>query len=102
MGVFAAVVAGCPALHAASCATAVLPTPTRPPLLQALLRGSMRKAFSGFDLLMLGLGITIASGWSQLSGYAAQQFAGPAVVVSYVFSGLAALLAACCFSDLCQ
>lgn len=44
--------------------------------LQALLRGSLRKAFSGFDLLLLGLGIVIGSGWAQLSGVTAQQFAG--------------------------
>ena len=43
---------------------------------QALLRGSLRKAFGGFDLLCLGLGIVIGSGWAQLTGNAAQQYAG--------------------------
>jgi APA family basic amino acid/polyamine antiporter len=71
-------------------------------LREALLRGSMRKAFGGFDLLMLGLGITVASGYAQLTGYAAQEFAGPAVILSYMFSGMAALLAACCFAELSQ
>ncbi|KAI7840220.1 hypothetical protein COHA_006002 [Chlorella ohadii] len=71
-------------------------------LQEALLRGSMRKAFGRFDLLMLGLGITVASGYAQLSGYAAQQYAGPAVIVSYVFSGVAAVVAACCFAELSQ
>ena len=65
--------AGCSSPLDSSC-----PPPAHPCRrnLQALLRGSMRKAFGGFDLLMLGLGITIASGFAQLTGYAAQQYAG--------------------------
>ena len=43
---------------------------------QALLRGSLRKAFGMFDLLCLGLGIVIGSGWGQLSGAAAELYAG--------------------------
>lgn len=45
-------------------------------ILQALLRGSLRKAFGGLDLWLLGLGIVIASGWAQLTGTAAQEYAG--------------------------
>ena len=45
-------------------------------LQEALLRGSLRKAFNGFDLLMLGLGIVIGTGWGLLSGIAAETFAG--------------------------
>ncbi|EFN54400.1 hypothetical protein CHLNCDRAFT_36103 [Chlorella variabilis] len=69
-------------------------------LQEALLRGSLRKAFSGFDLLLLGLGIVIGSGWAQLSGVTAQQFAGPSIILSYLFSGVAMLLAAACFAEL--
>ena len=46
------------------------------PCLQALLRGSLRKAFGMFDLLCLGLGIVIGSGWTQLTGSTAQQYSG--------------------------
>ena len=52
------------------------PAPTSHLSAQALLRGSLRKAFGGFDLLFLGLGIVIGSGWAQLTGMAAQTFAG--------------------------
>ncbi|PSC68357.1 cationic amino acid transporter 1-like [Micractinium conductrix] len=68
---------------------------------EALLRGSLRKAFGMFDLLCLGLGIVIGSGWGQLSGAAAELYAGPAVILSYLFSGVAALLTAACFAELC-
>ncbi|KAL4429605.1 hypothetical protein ABPG77_008654 [Micractinium sp. CCAP 211/92] len=70
-------------------------------LQEALLRGSLRKAFNGFDLLMLGLGIVIGSGWAQLTGTAAQQYSGAAIFISYLFAGLAALLASACYSELC-
>ena len=50
---------------------------------------------------MLGLGIVVATGWAQLTGTAAQQYSGPGIVVSYMLSGVAALLAACCFAELC-
>lgn len=43
---------------------------------QALLRGSLRKAFNSFDLLCLGLGIVIGTGWGLLSGVAAETYAG--------------------------
>jgi len=36
----------------------------------------MRKSLGTFNLLCLGLGIVMGSGWSQLTGAAAQQYAG--------------------------
>ena len=45
-------------------------------LLQAMLRGALRKAFSGFDLLMLGLGIVMGTGAFTLTGQAQAQYAG--------------------------
>jgi hypothetical protein len=42
-------------------------SPLRP---QAMLRGSLRKTFGGFDVLCLGLGILIGSGWAQFTGTA--------------------------------
>jgi APA family basic amino acid/polyamine antiporter len=72
-----------------------------PPTLQALLRGSLRKAFGGLDLWLLGLGIVIASGWAQLTGSAAQQYAGPSIIISYLVSGVAALLSGACYAELC-
>ena len=48
----------------------------RRPCAQALLRGSLRKAFGGFDLWMLGLGLVVASGWASLTGQAGQLYAG--------------------------
>ncbi|KAL4419847.1 hypothetical protein ABPG75_006945 [Micractinium tetrahymenae] len=66
---------------------------------EAMLRGGLRKAFGGLDVLMLGCGIVIGSGWAQLMGTSAL-YAGPAVTVSVLISGLAALLAAACYGEL--
>lgn len=43
---------------------------------EAMLRGALRRSFSGFDLLMLGLGIVIGTGAFTLTGQAQAQFAG--------------------------
>lgn len=44
--------------------------------MQAMLRGNLRKTFTKFDLLMLGLGIVIGSGVFSLTGKAAALTAG--------------------------
>lgn len=38
---------------------------------EAMMRGTLRKAFGAFDVVCLGLGVVIASGWAQLLGNAA-------------------------------
>lgn len=37
-----------------------------PPCPQAMLRGSLRKMFGPWDILFLGVGIVIGSGWAQV------------------------------------
>ena len=41
-----------------------------------MLRGNLRKAFHGFDLLMIGLGIVIGTGAFSLTGEAQAKYAG--------------------------
>uniref|UniRef100_A0A1D2A014 Cationic amino acid transporter C-terminal domain-containing protein n=1 Tax=Auxenochlorella protothecoides TaxID=3075 RepID=A0A1D2A014_AUXPR len=67
---------------------------------EALLRGNLRKVFSGFDLLMLGLGITIGGGVWRLTGHAASSLAGPSIIVSYLLAGMACTFAAACYGEL--
>ena len=71
-GGFAACTAPASAPRMTSGSSFLLPTARA----SVVMRGSLRKAFSGFGLLMLGLGIVIGSGWAQLSGMAGQQYAG--------------------------
>jgi APA family basic amino acid/polyamine antiporter len=69
-------------------------------LAEAMLRGSLRRAFSRFDLLMMGLGIVIGTGFFSLTGPAAILLAGSAVTLSYALVGLGMLAAAACFAEL--
>ncbi|KAJ6798157.1 putative cationic amino acid transporter 6, chloroplastic-like isoform X2 [Iris pallida] len=51
------------------------------------------------DLVALGLGGMVGAGVFVVSGRAARDFAGPAVVVSYAIAGLCALLSAFCYTE---
>ncbi|WP_445491480.1 amino acid permease [Niallia sp. 03133] len=67
---------------------------------QANHKGShLKKDLGGFDLTMLGIGATIGTGIFVLTGVAASLHAGPALVISFILSGLACLFAALCYSE---
>ncbi|KAL7476363.1 hypothetical protein ACHAW6_002232 [Cyclotella cf. meneghiniana] len=53
-----------------------------------------------FDLVSIGLGGTIGSGIFVLNGLIAHSYAGPAVFLSWIISGFAALLSGCCYAEL--
>jgi APA family basic amino acid/polyamine antiporter len=53
----------------------------------------LRQTLTAFDLVALGIGCIVGAGIFVLTGVAAAQHAGPAIVVSFVISG-----AACAFS----
>jgi len=57
---------------------------------------SLKRALGPVNLITLGIGAIIGAGIFVLTGSAAAQFAGPAIVLSYVLAGLA-----CCFAGLC-
>ena len=52
-----------------------------------------------FDLITLGVGITIGAGIFVLSSVIAHKYAGPATVLSWGLSGFAALLSAMCYAE---
>lgn len=60
----------------------------------------LRRALNAFDLIMLGVGGIIGAGIFVLTGQAAANKAGPAVVISYIISGIAASFAALSYSEL--
>jgi amino acid transporter len=53
-----------------------------------------------FDLVSIGVGGTIGSGIFVLNGLIAHSYAGPAVFLSWILSGFAALLSGCCYAEL--
>ena len=60
----------------------------------------LKQTLTAKDLTILGVGAIIGAGIFVLTGIAAAKYAGPAIVVSFVFAGIACALAALCYSEL--
>ena len=60
----------------------------------------LKRVLSAFDLTLLGIGAIIGTGIFVLTGIAAANQAGPAVVISFVISGLACAFAALAYAEL--
>lgn len=60
----------------------------------------LKKCLSAFDLALLGIGCAIGTGIFVLTGIAAATESGPAVVLSFVFAGIASAFAALSYSEL--
>lgn len=59
----------------------------------------LKKSLGAFDLATLGIGAIIGTGIFVLTGVAAAQHAGPALVLSFILSGLACGFAALCYAE---
>jgi APA family basic amino acid/polyamine antiporter len=60
---------------------------------------SLRRTLSALDLTLLGIGAIIGTGIFVLTGTAAANQAGPAIMMSYVAAGLACGFAALCYAE---
>jgi len=60
---------------------------------------SLKKDLGAMDLTMLGIGAIIGTGIFVLTGVAASEHAGPALVISFILSGLACVFAALCYAE---
>ncbi|HZR40438.1 MAG TPA: amino acid permease [Ktedonobacteraceae bacterium] len=59
----------------------------------------LKKELSALDLILFGIGIIIGTGIFVLTGIAAATSAGPAIVISFLISGLTCGLAALCYAE---
>src|SRR2546427_10511090 len=66
---------------------------------EALTDQSLKRALGPLNLTTLGIGAIIGTGIFVLTGTAAAQNAGPAVVLSFVLAGIASTFAALCYSE---
>ncbi len=64
-------------------------------------RGSkaLKRTLTAMDLTLLGIGAIIGTGIFVLTGTAAANQAGPAIVLSYVLAGVACAFAALCYAE---
>src|SRR5512132_2903632 len=60
---------------------------------------SLKRTLTAMDLTLLGIGAIIGTGIFVLTGTAAANQAGPAIVLSYVLAGLACGFAALCYAE---
>ena len=60
---------------------------------------ALKRVLGPVSLTLLGVGAIIGAGIFVLTGLAAAQYAGPAVVLSFVFAGVACALAGLCYSE---
>ncbi|MCB5185350.1 amino acid permease [Methylobacillus gramineus] len=63
-------------------------------------QSGLKKCLSAFDLALLGIGCAIGTGIFVLTGIAAANYAGPAVVLSFILAGLAAGFAGFAYAEL--
>lgn len=59
----------------------------------------LKKALNSKELVALGIGAIIGAGIFVLSGQAAAQYAGPAIVISFIISAVACALAGLCYAE---
>ena len=62
--------------------------------------GTLRRALGPLNLTTLGVGGIIGAGIFVLTGQAAAQYAGPAIVLSFMLAGLACTFAGLCYAEL--
>jgi basic amino acid/polyamine antiporter, APA family len=60
---------------------------------------ALRRTLTAMDLTLLGIGAIIGTGIFVLTGTAAANQAGPAIVMSYVLAGLVCAFAALCYAE---
>ncbi|HUW93544.1 MAG TPA: amino acid permease [Bacteroidales bacterium] len=59
----------------------------------------LKRVLSATNLTTLGIGAIIGAGIFVLTGQAAAQYAGPAIVISFIISGFACLFAGLCYAE---
>ena len=59
----------------------------------------LRRALGPLNLVTLGIGAIIGAGIFVITGQAAAQFAGPAIVISFILAGIACAFAGLCYSE---
>ncbi|MDW8259829.1 MAG: amino acid permease, partial [Gammaproteobacteria bacterium] len=62
--------------------------------------GELRRTLGPANLVSLGIGCIIGAGIFVLTGNAAANFAGPAVILSFVIAGFACAFAGLCYAEL--
>lgn len=60
----------------------------------------LKRALGATDLVMLGVGAIVGAGIFVLTGQAAANYAGPAIVLSFILAGAACVFAGFCYAEM--
>src|SRR5579859_218739 len=60
---------------------------------------TLKRALGATNLVALGIGAIIGAGIFVLTGNAAAQYGGPAIILSYVLAGTACIFAGLCYAE---
>lgn len=63
-------------------------------------KSELHRTLTALNLVSLGIGCIIGAGIFVMTGQAAAQYAGPAIMLSFVLAGLACAFAALCYAEL--
>ncbi len=63
-------------------------------------RHGLKRVLGPLDLVSLGIGIIIGAGIFVVTGQAAAQYAGPAISLSFVLSGIGCVFAGLCYAEM--
>ena len=59
----------------------------------------LKKRLTALDLTVFGVGVVIGAGIFTVAGRAANQLAGPAVIISFIVAAICCALAALCYAE---
>jgi APA family basic amino acid/polyamine antiporter len=63
-------------------------------------KGELKRTLSAANLVSLGIGCIIGAGIFVMTGQAAAQYAGPAIIISFVLAGFCCAFAGLCYAEL--
>jgi basic amino acid/polyamine antiporter, APA family len=61
---------------------------------------TLRRVLGPIDLILVGIGVVVGGGIFVVTGNAAAQFAGPAIVLSFLLAGVGCALTGMCYAEL--
>ncbi|TPW34642.1 APC family permease [Oecophyllibacter saccharovorans] len=73
---------------------------TKPHSSSASVRSGLKRVFGPWQLIALGVGVTVGAGLFSITGVAAGQYAGPAVTLSFLLAAIACSFAGLCYAEL--
>ena len=62
--------------------------------------GHLKRTLGPINLVLLGIGCIIGAGIYVITGTAAANFAGPAVMLSFIIAGMACAFAGLCYAEI--